>query len=235
MDDAPAPDASLLRALAIFVAGMALLLAIDLLSEPTGQIGQDRAIEGALSASNEALSSVTEPGAAKDDPAAAERRERAQSSAFFLEQANLAWRRGEDSAPEEAAVELGGAAVLAVLGKLWMLGWLLLPLGALAARLACPGAAWRHPHWYALFAARSLGGSGGLVALALTAYGLGAPAPFVLAPLVSAIVVLNAWLLREHAKLDRSATLLRLGPLLIIIAVLLVLAREILLHLTIVP
>lgn len=229
-------DEPVLRALAIFVAGMALLLAIDLASEPTGAIGQDRAVERALSASNSALADIVGPVASPDDtPDAAGRRERAQSTAFFLEQANLAWRRGDTASPQEVALEVGAAAILALLGKLWMLGWLLLPLGALAARLACPRTEGRHAHWVLSFAARSLGGSGALIGLALTAYALGAPAPFVLAPLVGAIVALNAWLLSEHARLDRSATLLRLAPLLVLVTVLLVLAREVLVRLTILP
>jgi len=224
----------LLRALAIFVAGMALLLAIDLAGEPTGAIGHDRAVERALSASNSALADIIGPvPPVGEEPDAAERRERAQSTAFFLEQANLAWRRGDSATAQDVAAEVGAAAVLAILGKLWMLGWLLLPLGALAARLACPRTEGRDAHWALAFAARSLGGSGGLIALALTVYALGAPAPYVLAPLVSATVALNAWLLSEHAKLDRAVTLLRLGPLLVIVAALLVLAREVLVRLMI--
>lgn len=227
----------LLRALAIFAAGMALLLAIDLASEPTGRVGQDRAIDSALSASNGALAAVTDSDIPIDEeaPREAQRRERAQSTAFFLEQANLAWRRGDTRTPQALETERGSAALLLFLGKLWVIGWLLLPLGALASRLACPRLEGRHPHWTLNYAATSLGGTAGLTALALAIYALGAPAPFVVAPLVTAIVVLNAWLLRDHAKLDPASTLLRLAPLLIILAVTLVLAREALLQLAVLP
>ncbi|WP_459788771.1 hypothetical protein [Alteriqipengyuania sp. 357] len=236
---APSDLSAVIRALAILVAGMALLLVIDLAGRPAGTIGQDRAVEGALSSSSATLAEIVGPPTTPDDPeagaAAEERRERAQSAAFFIEQAALAWRREDADAPEQVASELGAAAVLAMLGKLWMLGWLLAPLGALAARLACPGTQDRHPHWSDIFAATSLGVSGGLIGLALGIYGLGAPAPFVLAPLVSAIVVANAWLLALHARLDRTSALLRLAPLLIIVTVLVVLAREILLRLAVLP
>lgn len=235
----PAPDSRLradplVRALAIFVAGMALLLAIDLASEPRGTAGEDRAVEAALAAGSEALGEIADPAApaAQTDP---ERGERARSAAFFLEQARIAWRRGEETGADRMAAEQDGASLLALLGKLWMLGWLLLPLGALAARIACPASEGRAPHWALIYAASSLGGSAGLVALALAIHALGASAPVVIAPLASAIVVLNAWLLREHARLDRAATLLRLAPLLVILAVLLVLVREIALRLAILP
>ena len=56
-----------------------------------------------------------------------------------------------------------------------------------------------------------------------------------LAPLVSAIVVLNAWLLSKHARIDRAATLLRLAPILVILTVVLMLGREMLLSLAILP
>lgn len=224
------------RALAIFVAGMALLLAIDLASEPRGPTGEDRAIERALASGNQALSTVIGTPAmvgVEEEEEDADRRERAQATAFFLEQANLAWRRGEQASAVQVEAERGGAAALAFLGKLWMLGWLLLPFGALAARLSCPHMAERDSRWTLVFGASALGGSAGLVALGLGAYGLGAPAPAVLAPLVSAIVVLNAWLLADHAKLDRAATLLRLVPLLVMLTVGLMLAREILVGLAI--
>ena len=224
-----------MRALAILVAGMVLLLAIDLASKPTGAIRQDRAVEGALASGSAALGEIVEPEGLADNEAALERRERAQSAAFFIDQANLAWRRDMDGADERSARERGSAAALAVLSKLWLLGWLLAPLGALAARLACPGTQDRHPHWPMIFAATSLGVAGGLIGLALGIRALGVPAPVVLAPLVSAIVVANALLLRKHARLDRPSTLLRLAPLLIIVTVLVVLAREILLRLTILP
>ena len=86
-----------------------------------------------------------------------------------------------------------------------------------------------------LYGASALGGSGGLIALALTIHALGAPAQWVLAPLVSAIVVLNAWLLSKHARIDRAATLLRLAPILVILTVVLMLGREMLLSLAILP
>lgn len=215
------------RAFAVFLAGMILLLAIDMASEPRGRVGEDRAIESALAAGNQALAT------AAADPADAEREERARSAAFFLEQAGLAWRRGE--AGEPMAAQRGGTAALAFLGKLWVLGWLMLPVGALAARLACPHTEGRDRRWALHYGARALGGSAGLIALALTAFRLGVPAPFALAPLVTAIVVLNAWLLAEHARLDRAATLLRLCPILVILTVALILARELLASLALLP
>lgn len=224
-----------MRALGIFLAGMALLLVIDLASEPRGQIGQDRAIAGALSAGNSALADVARAPAGEESAEAAERRERAQSATFFLEQASLAWRRGDRTPPEQVEAERGAATALAFLGKLWMLGWLLLPLGMLAARLSCPRIAGRHPHWALLYGASALGGSGGIIALALALRAIGAPTPLVLAPMVSAIVVLNAWLLREHARTDRAATLLRLAPILVIVTVVLMLARQMLLSLAVLP
>ncbi len=224
-----------MRALTIFIAGMALLLAIDLASEPRGRIGQDRAIDSALSQGNAALSDVTRAPDGEETPEAAERRERAQSATFFLEQANLAWRRGEEPPSDRLAAAQGGTGALAFLGKLWALGWLLLPLGMLAARLSCPRIEGRHPHWALLYGASALGGSGGLIALAIAIQALGAPSQFVLAPLVSAIVALNAWLLRDHARTDRASTLLRLAPILVILTVLLMLAREVLLRLAILP
>tara|TARA_B100000678_G_scaffold132619_1_gene110788 strand:+ start:368 stop:1123 length:756 start_codon:yes stop_codon:yes gene_type:complete len=237
-DNQPKPGAPadpLFRSLAICVAGMALLLLIDIASEPRGHIGQDRAIEAALSTSSEALGSVTQSEEMADETSAAERRERAQSAAFFLEQANLAWRRGSDATPETIKAEIGASGVLAFFGKLWVLGWLLLPFGALAARISCPTDEDRHPRWALVFGADALGASGGLIALALALYALGIGAPFVLAPLVSAIVVLNAWLLRKHARLDRAAALLRLAPVLVILTVGLIVAREMLLHLGTLP
>lgn len=224
-----------MRALTIFLAGMALLLAIDLASEPRGQIGQDRAIDGALSQVNSALADVARGPASDESAAAAERRERAQSATFFLEQASLAWRRGDETPPEQVEAARGSTNALAFLGKLWVLGWLLLPLGMLAARLSCPRVEGRHPRWALLYGASALGGSGGLIALALAIHALGAPAQLVLAPLVSAIVALNAWLLRDHARTDRAATLLRLAPILVILTVVLMLARQLLLSLAILP
>ena len=97
-----------MRALTIFLAGMALLLAIDLASEPRGQIGQDRAIDGALSQVNSALADVARGPASDESAAAAERRERAQSATFFLEQASLAWRRGDSTPPERIEAERSG-------------------------------------------------------------------------------------------------------------------------------
>ncbi len=232
----------MLRALAVFVAGMMLLLAIDLGSEPTGHLGQDRAIERALAASDKALRRVTYPeegpgeGAGDEPAAAAERRERAQSTAFFLEQANLAWRRAEDRAGERGiATEQGSAAMLHFFGKVWPLGWFLLALGAFAARVACPSAHGRHPYWALLYAATSIGIAGGLIALALGVYGLGAPAPVALAPLVSAIVVLNAWLLHKFGRLDRAATLLRLAPILVVLTVGLLVTHELMVRLALLP
>ena len=224
-----------LRALLIFLAGMALLLAIDLASEPRGRAGEDRAIEAALSAGNGTLADVARAPDGEESRETAERRERAQSAAFFLEQASLAWRRGDSTPPERIEAELSGTAALAFLNKLWAIGWLLLPLGMLAARLSCPRIEGRHPHWALLYGASALGGSGGLIALALTIHALGVPAQFVLAPLVSAIVVLNAWLLSTHARIDRAATLLRLAPILVILTVVLILARQLLLSLSILP
>ena len=217
------------RALCVFLAGMIVLLALDLASEPRGRVGEDRAIESTLAASSQALAKAT-GGIDEGEPSpdTDERQERARSAAFFLEQAGLAWRRGEDAAPERLEAERAGAAALAFLGRLWLLGWLMLPLGALAARLACPRTEGRHPRWALNYAARALGGAAGLIALALTAFRLGVPAPFAFAPLVTAIVVLNAWLLAEHARLDRAAALLRLGPILVILTVSLMVARELL-------
>ena len=224
-----------LRALLILLVGMILLLAIDLASEPRGVTGEDRAIESALAANSRALAEVTGAPGSELSAEEAERRERAQSAAFFLEQANLAWRRGDTASPEQIDAERGAADVIVFFGKLWMLGWLLLPLGALAARFACPQAEGRHPRWALLYGANALGGSAGFVALAIAFHSLGVPAPFVLPPLVSAIVVLNAWLLRRHAQTDRAATLLRLAPILVILTVGLTVTREILLHLAILP
>ena len=153
-----------IRALILFVAGMSLLLLIDIASEPRGRIGQerahgtarsdrllegeraklldmenmlakkvvgqDRAIEGALSASGQALGTVTDSEGPADEANIAERRERARSAAFFLEQATLAWRRETDATPQAIEAEAGASGVLAFLGKLWVLGWLLLPFGA---------------------------------------------------------------------------------------------------------
>jgi len=240
------------RALAIFLAGMALLLLIDIAAEPNGAIGQNRAIDSALSAATGALAEVTDPAddggipavdtdareaddTGSDEPGALQRRERAQSAAFFVEQAGLAWRRGEGTTAESLQTEGGAAAVLAFLGKLWVLGWLLLPLGALAARISCPRMEGRHPRWAFLYGATALGGSAALIALALAIYELGANAPFVLAPLVSAILVLNAWVLQDHARLDRTASLLRLAPILVILTVGLIFARKLLIHLAILP
>ena len=214
---------------------MALLLILDIASEPRGQIGQDRAIEGALSSSSQALGTVTQSEGTAGDTDSAGRRERAQSAAFFLEQANVAWRRDTDATPQEIEAEIGAAGVLAFLGKLWVLGWLLLPFGSLAARLTCPMVEHRDPRWALIYGASALGGSAGLVALALALYALGIGAPFVLAPLVTAIVILNAWLLRRHARLDRATTLLRLAPVLVILTVGLIAAREVLLHLGFLP
>lgn len=224
-----------IRALILFMAGMSLLLLIDIASEPRGRIGQDRAIEGALSVSGQALGAVTDSEGPADEANSAERRERARSAAFFLEQATLAWRRETDATPQAIEAEAGASGVLAFLGKLWVLGWLLLPFGALAARLSCPAVEHRHPRWALTYGALALGGSAGLIALALAIYALGVGAPFVLAPLVTAIVVLNAWLLRMHARMDRAATLLRLAPVLVILTVGLIIAREMLLHLGILP
>ncbi|MBB3034722.1 hypothetical protein [Alteriqipengyuania lutimaris] len=224
------------RTLMVFLAGMILLLAIDLASEPRGRLGEDRAIESALADGNQAFSKVTQAGEPGEPPPGdAERHERARSAAFFLEQAGLAWRRGEAAPPEQLRVERGGAVALAFLGKLWVLGWLMLPVGAFASRLACPHTEGRDRRWALHFGARALGGSAGLIALAVTAYRLGVPAPFAFAPLATAIVVLNAWLLAEHARLDRAATLLRLGPILVILTVALMLARELLLGLGLLP
>ena len=78
-------------------------------------------------------------------------------------------------------------------------------------------------------------GSGGIIALTVAIHALGAPAQLVLAPLVSAIVVLNAWLLSKYARTDRAATLLRLAPILVILTVALMLGREMLLSLAILP
>ena len=94
----------LIRALAVFLAGMVLLLALDLISEPSGRAGEDIAIDRALSGTDHALATVVgdigEDTPGSSDAGSAERRERAQSAAFFVEQANLAWRRGEvDSDP----------------------------------------------------------------------------------------------------------------------------------------
>ena len=118
-----------LRALIIFLAGMALLLAIDLASEPRGRAGENRAIEAALAAGNGTLADVSQLPDGEESPEAAERRERAQSAAFFLEQASLAWRRGDATPPERIEAERTGTAALAFLNKLWAIGWLLLPLG----------------------------------------------------------------------------------------------------------
>lgn len=228
------PADPLRRALLVFLTGMLLLLLVDIVSEPRGRVGQDRAIAGALSESSHALSAVTDPESdASGDEDAALRRERAQSAAFFVEQAGLAWRRGDAATPAQVRAETGAAAVLAFLGKLWVLGWLLLPLGALAARIACPRAEARHRHWPIIYGANALGGSGFLIALALGAYALGVPAPFVLAPLVSMVVVLNAWMLKAHAAMDHTATLLRLAPILVILTVGLIFARSLLQHLAI--
>tara|TARA_B100000678_G_C18136053_1_gene472799 strand:- start:377 stop:1069 length:693 start_codon:yes stop_codon:yes gene_type:complete len=224
-----------MRALAIFLAGMALLLAIDLASEPRGRIGQDRAIDSALSRGNTALTDVARAPDGAETPEAAERRERAQSATFFLEQASLAWRRGDGTPPDRLAAARGGTSALAFLGKLWALGWLLLPLGMFAARLSCPRIEGRHPHWALLYGASALGGSGGIIALTVAIHALGAPSQLVLAPLVSAIVVLNAWLLSKYARTDRAATLLRLAPILVILTVALMLGREMLLSLAILP
>jgi hypothetical protein len=224
-----------LRALIIFLAGMALLLAIDLASEPRGRAGENRAIEAALAAGNGTLADVSQLPDGEESPEAAERRERAQSAAFFLEQASLAWRRGDATPPERIKAERTGTAALAFLTKLWAIGWLLLPLGMLAARLSCPRLEGRHPRWALLYGASALGGSGGLIALALAIHALGAPSQLVLAPLVSAIVVLNAWLLSKYARTDRAATLLRLAPILVILTVALMLGREMLLSLAILP
>ena len=235
--DPPEGAAPPIRALIIFLAGMALLLTLDLAGGPTGRIGQDRAVQSALSAGGEALQSVADgegsDGFADDTPGdeTGERIERARSAAFFLEQANLAWRRGDPRTTQQIEREQGSAALLAFLGKLWTLGWLLLPVGAIGARFSCPMMDGRHPQWALVFGASSLGVSAGLIALALGVHGLGVSAPFVLAPLVTAIVVLNAWLLGKFARLDRAATLLRLAPILVILAAALLLAREALLRL----
>ena len=89
----------------------------------------------------------------------------------------------------------------------------------------------RHPQWPVIFAGEALGGSAAFIALALALHQLGLPAQFVLAPLVSAMVVLNAWRLRDHARLDRATTLLRLAPLLVLLTVILIGARIVLVRL----
>ncbi|MEL7739202.1 hypothetical protein AAG614_12535 [Citromicrobium bathyomarinum] len=225
----------LIRALAVFLAGMVLLLALDLVSEPSGRAGEDIAIDRALSGTDHALATVVgdigEETPDASDADSAERRERAQSAAFFVEQANLAWRRGEIDQSDAAEQDRGASALLAFLGELWTLGWLLLPLGALSARLTCPATGMRHPQWPVIFAGEALGGSAAFIALALALHQLGLPARFVLAPLVSAIVVLNAWRLRDHARLDRATTLLRLAPLLVLLTVILIGARIVLVRL----
>ena len=48
-------------------------------------------------------------------------------------------------------------------------------------------------------------------------------------------MVLNAWLLSKYARTDRAATLLRLAPILVILTVALMLGREMLLSLAILP
>ena len=135
----------LIRALAVFLAGMVLLLALDLVSEPSGRAGEDIAIDRALSGTDHALATVVgdigEETPDASDADSAERRERAQSAAFFVEQANLAWRRGEIDQTDAAEQDRGASALLTFLGELWTLGWLLLPLGALSAARACAGRA----------------------------------------------------------------------------------------------
>ena len=161
----------LIRALAVFLAGMVLLLALDLVSEPSGRAGEDIAIDRALSGTDHALATVVgdigEETPDASDADSAERRERAQSAAFFVEQANLAWRRGEIDQTDAAEQDRGASALLTFLGELWTLGWLLLPLGALSARLTCPATGMRHPQWPVIFAGEALGGSVAFIALAL--------------------------------------------------------------------